>query len=100
MLNPCLNWKPNMIEDTLKERGKIYGGSFLEQSQIAQNLKTAIKNSPNWNRMRVDQREALEMIATKISRILYGDPNHVDSWHDIVGYASLIERELKKTEGE
>lgn len=86
------------IDKTLEERGKRYGGSFLEQSQIAQNIKNAIKNSPNWNRMRVDQREALEMIATKISRILYGDPNHIDSWHDIVGYAHLIERDLLKIE--
>lgn len=82
------------IEDTLEERGKKYGGSFLEQSQIAQNLKSVLKNSPNWTRMRVDQREALEMIATKISRILYGDPNYIDSWHDISGYATLIERTL------
>ena len=84
------------VDQTIKEREDKYGGSFLEQSQIAQNLKTALKDSPNWSRMRVDQREALEMIATKISRILYGDPNYIDSWHDIVGYARLIERELQE----
>lgn len=85
------------VDETLKDRERIYGASFLDQSQIAQSLKTIIRNSPNWKRMRVDQRESLEMIATKISRICYGDPNEVDSWHDIQGYARLIERELIET---
>ena len=37
-----------------------------------------------------DQAEALDMIAHKIARILNGDPNHHDHWHDIAGYATLI----------
>ena len=41
------------------------------------------------------QRESLDMIVHKIARILNGDPNHVDSWHDIAGYATLVELELK-----
>ena len=36
------------------------------------------------------QREGLEMIAHKISRILNGDPNYDDSWVDIAGYAQLV----------
>lgn len=82
------------VDETLKERGEKYGGSFLEQSQIAQQLKNVLHNSPNWNQMRVDKREALEMLATKISRICYGDHNDLDNWHDIQGYARLIERAL------
>ena len=85
---------PN-IEQTLNERGKKYGGSFLDQSQISQQLKQIMHNSPNWQHMRVDKREALEMIATKLSRILFGDHNEIDSWHDIIGYARLIERRLE-----
>ena len=34
------------------------------------------------------------MIAVKISRILTGDPSHADNWHDIAGYATLVERRL------
>lgn len=37
-----------------------------------------------------DQVEALEMIAHKIGRIINGDPNYADSWHDIAGYAKLV----------
>jgi len=84
------------VEETLKDRDDRYGGSFLEQSQIAQQLKNIVHNSPNWAQMRVDKREALEMIMTKVSRICYGDHNDTDSWHDIQGYAALIERELEK----
>jgi hypothetical protein len=47
-----------------------------------------------WGSLRADQREALEMIATKIGRILNGNRDHIDSWHDIAGYAKLIEHRL------
>jgi hypothetical protein len=38
--------------------------------------------------------EALDMIAVKISRILTGDPNYSDNWHDIQGFAKLVENRL------
>lgn len=41
-----------------------------------------------------DQREALDMIFHKIGRIVCGDPNYADSWHDIAGYAKLVENRL------
>ena len=84
------------VDQTLKERGEKYGGSFLEQSQIAQQLKNTARNAPNWQQMRVDKREAVEMICTKLSRILYGDHDDLDSWHDIQGYARLIELRIKE----
>lgn len=86
------------IDDTLAERGEKYGGSFIEQCQIGQQLKSTIRKSPNWKQMRVDKREALEMICTKISRICYGDHDDIDNWHDIQGYARLIEREIEGRE--
>lgn len=45
-----------------------------------------------------DQREALEMIAHKIARILNGDPNYADSWHDVAGYATLVADRLQGVE--
>src|SRR5690606_10084595 len=30
----------------------------------------------------------------KIARILIGDPNYADNWHDIQGYAKLVEERL------
>jgi len=83
------------ISETLEAREKQYG-SFKDVSKIAQNLKFAIECSRNWESLSADKREALQIIATKIARILNGDPDHIDSWHDIAGYAKLIEDELNK----
>lgn len=35
------------------------------------------------------------MIAVKIARILVGDCNHPDHWHDIAGYATLVADRLE-----
>lgn len=77
------------IENTLQERGTRYG-VFEDHARITQNIKRAMANSPNWNGLADDQRECLEMIAHKVGRILNGDPNYHDSWHDIMGYTKLV----------
>lgn len=77
------------IDATLTERGKRYG-SFDEHARITQAIKAAMADSPNWSALAPDQRESLEMVAHKIGRILNGDPDYHDSWHDIVGYAKLV----------
>ncbi len=78
------------IETTLYERGQRYG-SFDEHAAITQELKIVMQGAPSWVLLSAAQKESLEMIAHKIGRILNGDPNYVDSWHDIAGYATLIE---------
>ena len=78
------------IDKTLSERGSRYG-AFKDQAQVAQAIKKAFETGRNWNNLPADSREALETIATKISRILHGDPEYADSWHDIVGYAKLVD---------
>jgi hypothetical protein len=88
----------NDIQSTLAERGKTHG-NFHKQSQTAQSLKEVMRQTKNWENLSQHRREALEMIATKISRILNGDPLHKDTWHDIAGYATLVEDQLNK-EGE
>lgn len=47
--------------------------------------------APKWNDLDPDMKQALTVIADKIARILNGDPFYVDNWHDIQGYAKLIE---------
>lgn len=81
------------INDTLNERGNRYG-EFPEHARITQNLKRAMQDSPNWNLLDDDMKEALEMIAHKAGRILNGDPYYADSWHDIIGYTRLVEKRL------
>jgi hypothetical protein len=82
------------ISDTLTERGKLYG-VFADQARVSQAVKNGMSVGRRWPNMRPDQREALEAIAGKIARILNGDPDHFDSWHDIAGYATLIADTLK-----
>jgi hypothetical protein len=81
------------IEDTLAERGTRYG-AFPEHARITQAIKAAMVDSPNWAGLRPDMKEALEMVAHKVARILNGDPLYADSWHDIIGYAKLVEDTL------
>lgn len=85
---------PLVVEDTLEERGKRYG-KFSDHAATTQNLKGVMRLHSGWSDLNNSQREALEMIAHKIGRILNGDPNYADSWHDIAGYATLVDKQLK-----
>jgi hypothetical protein len=85
------------LEETLQERGSRYG-SFVHHAAITQELKATIRRylgSPY--ALEADQQEALDMICHKIGRIVCGDPNYADSWHDIAGYAKLVEDRLNGT---
>jgi hypothetical protein len=84
----------NDISATLKERQSTYG-SFDDHAMITQNIKKAMVDSKNWRLLSESKKECLEMVAHKIGRILNGDPDFHDSWHDIIGYVTLIERELR-----
>jgi hypothetical protein len=80
--------KPD-LKVIITERGASYG-DFTVQGVIAQDLKSYLRALPNWERMEPHQRESMEMILHKISRIMNGDPNHLDSWVDIAGYAQIV----------
>jgi len=82
------------IEEVLEERETTYGG-FAMNSIISQGLKGHLHMGTNWDTMPCQQKEALEMIAHKMSRIVNGNSGYIDSWIDIIGYASLVEKELK-----
>lgn len=89
------------VESTLEERGKRYG-KFEEHACIAQALKDVMRETSldggrtfGWNRLSPDKKQALETIADKIARILNGDPEYKDNWHDIQGYAKLVEDNCK-----
>lgn len=82
--------KPTGVDATLAERGQRYG-SFVEHARITQNIKAAMMDSPNWEDLPPIMKEALEMVAHKAGRILNGDPNYDDSWHDMGGYTKLVE---------
>ena len=80
---------------TLDERGSRYG-SFTGHADITQELKLVIAYHLGSRKKRLanDQQEALDMICHKIGRIINGDADYADSWHDIAGYASLVDKRL------
>lgn len=82
------------IDSVLAERGSRYG-TFENHAYITQSIKKAMHRSNNWDKLKPDQTEALEMVAHKIGRILNGDPDYLDSWVDIVGYTELVVKRLK-----
>jgi hypothetical protein len=87
---------PSTIDSTLAERASRYG-SFTGHAKITQDLKRAMVQG-NWPRLADDQKECLEMLAHKIGRILNGDPDYHDSWHDLVGYSKLVADRLAPIE--
>lgn len=83
---------------TLAERGSRYG-AFDKHANIAQALQTVMRGTDSietgWAYLAPDMQQALTVIADKIARILNGDPAYIDNWHDIQGYARLVEKRLE-----
>lgn len=81
------------LNDTLEERGKRYG-DFSNHAVIAQDLQDVMRCNEGWGKLDPVKKQALTVIADKIARILSGDPEYADNWHDIQGYAKLVEERL------
>lgn len=79
------------VEATIATRESTHG-PFTKNARIAQELK-GVMRCYDWYALTDVQREALEMIASKIARILNGHNKFKDHWHDIAGYAQLAEQE-------
>ena len=82
----------------LKERAKTHG-DYERLAFVAQSLKNVLRDAPNYERLSPVQRESVELIATKLARIVCGDPDEKDHWIDLSGYADLVNFNLnnKKT---
>ena len=75
------------IEGILQEREKVHG-DFWKTADIAQELKAVIVRHTEDQRDTIYD-EGIDMICSKLARIVSGDPDHVDHWVDISGYAQL-----------
>lgn len=94
-------------KDTVAEittaRGSVYG-PFLHNALVAQHIKAAMRALPDpdneglkWENLPIDVREGLDLIALKISRIVTGDPEYLDNWDDIGGYAKIVADRIRKS---
>lgn len=81
------------INNTLDEREATHG-DFSRVADISQQIKSALSPANCAYRMTAVQCEAIDMIASKLARIVCGNPNERDHWHDIAGYATLVERSI------
>jgi hypothetical protein len=83
------------IQELISKRAETHG-SWPMTAHVAQAIKAAIHNTPNWETMSSSEREGLDMIAQKLARILTGDHMADEHWEDIIGYTEMIRRELSK----
>ena len=80
------------IDALLAEREATHG-DFQQVAVVAQTLKSWFRSkSRNAQPATI---EAFDMVAVKMARICSGDPNNVDHWKDLAGYATLALRELE-----
>jgi hypothetical protein len=88
---------PIKIEDVLKQRQATHG-DFSTKATTIQVLKNIMRGTEKWRDLSFAQQESLDMVMTKIGRILHGNPNELDHWLDIIGYTKLISDELEQNQ--
>ena len=81
------------IEETLEERGRQHG-QFRSHATIESTLVDVLNE--HGQDLTDIQKVGLRMIFHKATRILNEGHSHIDTWHDIAGYASLVEREMTR----
>ena len=87
------------VDEVLDQRAVDYG-KFKDGAELMQALKRtlAAHAQRHGKTFADDQWEALEMIVHKIGRIVNGNPDKVDHWTDIAGYAKLVADRLEGIE--
>jgi len=91
------------VDDIIKARGGDTGpyGPFIDNAEVAQAIKKTLRRGRAWDHMHHDEREALDLIALKMSRVVTGnDPHYIDNWDDIQGYAKIVTDRLRQGTGE
>jgi hypothetical protein len=87
------------VDAILDDRAQDYG-KFIQGAEIMQMLKRMVHNyiEARGTKLAFDQREAIDMIIHKLGRIINGNPDKVDTWVDIAGYAKLVADRLEGIE--
>ena len=90
-------FSPPVKVDAVLDTRAVQYGTFADGAALMQSLKRTLSaHAQQHNKTFADdQWEALEMIIHKIARIVNGNPDNVDSWTDIAGYATLIADRLQ-----
>lgn len=86
--------KSMSVEDTLAQRGNVYG-EFNIQLETVSSIVEIMKAAFMANNDFYPEKELITewyYLAIKLARIAV-NPSHTDSYHDLAGYATLMERE-------
>lgn len=80
------------LKETLDERGSVYGSFDAGTDLLASilNSLTLHRHNTTGSFMTTTEQVMFQYILMKLVR-LAASPDHIDSWHDIQGYAKLIE---------
>lgn len=78
-----------MERDPLLEARQSTHGSFEQNALFSQDIKGLMRATKGWQKLTAVEREAMDMIALKFSRILSGKSLEKQHWEDVVGYANL-----------
>ena len=102
-----MNSEGQTLEETLAQRGESHGDAAV-QFAMAQAIKEAMRGYTGgdcdtlmaieqcWSEVPPAAREALEMIVHKMTRIVCGQADFSDHWHDIQGYAKVAQDRVCK----
>jgi hypothetical protein len=87
--------KPS-VDELVDERALTYG-KFQNLAEVSQRFKDSLHYFliTRNKYLAPDQQEAMELIFHKFARIINGDPDYVDNWKDVAGYATLISDRLE-----
>ena len=81
-----------MMDNLIDQREQTHG-DYATTARFAREFKSVVEREAV-SKLTAVQRESLDLICTKIARILSGKANDADHWRDIAGYAQLVLREL------
>jgi hypothetical protein len=83
------------IEDTLEQRGSIYG-DYKEGVNVRADILCILSQHKKACTGELFHYAETVMFTDLVSKLVRfaGSPTHVDSIHDLAGYATLIERSL------
>tara|TARA_R110000787_G_scaffold222332_3_gene330976 strand:- start:50 stop:319 length:270 start_codon:yes stop_codon:yes gene_type:complete len=86
------------VTEILAQREQQYG-DYRDVAKASQEIKKVIRREPNYYDLPNDARESLDMICSKIARIICGNYENIDHWLDIEGYARLMRNILERKNG-
>ena len=90
------DYKGGSIQETLAAREVNYG-RFADQAELSQAFKNIARSAEKWEQLPADMKESIDMICHKMARVLNGKgAEYADNWHDIAGYAALVEDRLNE----